>query len=89
MADVNGGGAAFPRQAHILDWGNGADSEYYAAQAGMSLRDYFAGQAMTAPWGEALSVDQQGFTNDPDTFAANCYALADAMLKAREATHGA
>jgi hypothetical protein len=46
---------------------------------GMTLRDYFAAQAMLA----------RGFTVRPyDTTyetAKDCYAMADAMLKAREA----
>jgi len=48
-------------------------------QTGMTLRDYFAAQAMLA----------RGFTVRPyDTThetAKECYAMADAMLKAREA----
>ena len=48
------------------------------AWSGMSLRDYFAAQAMLA----------RGFTVRPyDTThetAKDCYAMADAMLKARE-----
>ena len=47
-------------------------------ELGMTLRDYFAAQAMLA----------RGFTVRPyDTThetAKDCYAMADAMLKARE-----
>ena len=42
---------------------------------GMSLRDYFAGQAMTQ-WNPA-DID------DPALFARGCYELADAMLETR------
>lgn len=48
---------------------------------GMTLRDYFAAKAMQgflANFDDEVSLDQlQGF-------ATVCYALADAMLKARE-----
>ena len=45
---------------------------------GMTLRDYFAGQVLIG-----LSIRREGATNEND--ARNAYALADAMLKAREA----
>ena len=44
-------------------------------QEGMTLRDYFAAKAM--PW----SLNKAG---DSDTVAMISYAMADAMLKARE-----
>ena len=61
---INDGGPAFPRHA-------------YDGHDGMSLRDWFAGQALA------------GLTADPDmpTFhkcAEIAYACADAMLAARE-----
>ena len=45
---------------------------------GLSLRDWFAGQALTGAF--------RGGDTDihDDVFAQRCYALADAMLKARE-----
>ena len=54
--------------------------EYYDEDClGMTLRDYFAAKAMLA----------RGFTVRPyDTTyetAKDCYAMADAMMKAREA----
>jgi hypothetical protein len=47
----------------------------------MSLRDYFAGQALlrlAAPICDAVHVD---------SIASDCYTWADAMLKAREANN--
>jgi hypothetical protein len=41
---------------------------------GMDLRDYFAGQAM-------LKIKWDGFDEED---AADCYRIADAMMKARE-----
>lgn len=47
---------------------------------GMSLRDWFAGQAMngwSASWPEGRRVER------PETVAAASYAMADAMLAER------
>lgn len=47
-------------------------------QKGITLRDYFAVQAISAiPW--------LPHTSKPEDFAEWAYKLADAMLKAREA----
>lgn len=51
-----------------------ADDIYH--QHGMSLRDWFAGQAMIA---KAQHVTQ----GNEDYTAKQCYAIADAMLAAR------
>lgn len=68
------GGPAFPVVAsnglgHVSD--------------GMTLRDWFAGKALAAGWREFLTAGDawDGY----DDFAASCYAIADAMVKAREA----
>lgn len=64
---INDGGPAFPH-AH----------EDYPFQHGMSLRDYFAGQALAG----SLAV---GYTS-PDGhkwMAEHAYAMADAMLAER------
>jgi hypothetical protein len=65
MSNINNGGPAFPFDG------------YYGETYGMTLRDWFAGQALA------------GLTADPDMpGAARCaalaYAYADAMLRARE-----
>ena len=46
-------------------------------QSGMTLRDYFAATALP-------QVDLRSH-GTPDDVATECYQLADAMLKAREA----
>lgn len=69
------GGQAFP-----LDVANQVFEGNY--QPGMSLRDYFAGQAMiglSMNWG-ITRVDSIQFPKA----AASCYEAADAMLRARE-----
>lgn len=53
-------------------------------QAGMTLRDYFAAQAligsMSMAWHPEMGVDWR--SSDPER-AEHAYRLADAMLKAR------
>lgn len=46
---------------------------------GMSLRDYFAAKAL------AGMLADSNFDHPPETAATLCYAMADAMLKARTA----
>lgn len=63
------GGAAFPTQPVGVDMCDGAE--------GMSLRDYFAAQALTGAFrGGDADIDD-------DLFARRCYEIADAMLVAR------
>ena len=50
---------------------------YNGYDSGMTLRDYFAAAALP-------QVDQRSH-GTPDDIALECYQLADAMLKAREA----
>lgn len=55
-----------------------AATEYHGMDSGMTLRDYFAAKAMQ---GVLSGVDPfQSVVN----IAARAYAIADAMLKARE-----
>ena len=49
----------------------------YVRDAGMSLRDYFAGQAVTGWLATAVNLSSE--TNE----AKQAYKLADAMLKER------
>lgn len=62
---------AFPL-AYDLGGGDG----FYVAP-GMTLRDWFAGQALSA---FAKKLD---FTHDARVYAENAYFIADAMLAAR------
>lgn len=80
------GGAAFPtvtRTEKGQNFGN-AHHDYevtISAQDGMSLRDYFAAQALagfTATEGD--TYDEQGTAK----VASRCYRIADAMLVARK-----
>lgn len=78
------GGPAFPVAAN--EYGG------HGPAFGMSLRDYFAGQAlhglMANPEGPVQRSSQRGwdFVNcKPDEVACLAYYMADAMLRAREA----
>jgi hypothetical protein len=76
---LDDGGPAFPRVV-TEDWRERQDG-------GMTLRDYFAGQAMQAlitktPVGSA----PPGITNRNKATAVGAYDYADAMLRARKET---
>lgn len=65
MNNTNTGGPAFP---------------FGTAFSGMTLRDYFAAQAL-----QGICANQDNRTyRGPMDFAVAAYVLADAMLKARE-----
>ena len=83
MADTrNNGGPAFPRhQFTPLGQGQGQ----WSVEGGMTLRDWFAGQALAGCYagraGVGLRLDPSNLQADVDAF----YTIADAMLAAREA----
>ena len=65
------GGPAFPAPAGVS----------HITEQGMTLRDYFAASFITS--GVVFKTLSSGSTTDE--VAAQAYALADAMLKARQA----
>jgi hypothetical protein len=82
----NDGGPAFP---HILRYPN---DHLDNVAGGLTLRDYFAGQAL-AGWIANLrdAVDEYdgedaAFMQHQHEVARTCYGYAGAMLKAREGT---
>ena len=77
MSAYDDGGSAFPK-AHTVADANHA--HFKVGQQGMSLRDYFAAQAMNGIIAEANP------SNATDWVAVESYAIADAMLSAREAS---
>jgi hypothetical protein len=91
MSNTNTGGPAFP----FLSYNTG-DNLWYQ-QEGMTLRDYFAAKAMQGIVCAPHSTDDDktaavylsdglGFSDGMrGRVAVAAYALADAMLKAREA----
>lgn len=85
MNKIDDGGPAFPRP-----YGKGLDPEGLpgdeisnSASPGMSLRDWFAGQAISG----TLSNNEWNpdVINDPKRLARWSYVYADAMLAARKA----
>lgn len=67
---IKEGGTAFPSTF------KGSDSATYVQFTGMTLRDYFAAQALTG-W-----ISRYG-PADLKEGACRCYQIADAMLEAR------
>jgi hypothetical protein len=72
---INDGGAAFPSIYYSEPIGS--IGPQLTIKGGMTIRDVFAAAALP-------QVDQRSHGN-PDEIALECYQLADAMLKAREA----
>jgi len=53
---------------------------------GMTLRDYFAGQALAGGLEQGVEDDMHcSWWHDPTKIAKRAYAVADAMMKARGA----
>jgi hypothetical protein len=55
----------------------------FPEQIGMSLRDWFAGQALSAIASDPSIITVANITG-PQGMAVSAYAIADAMLKERE-----
>lgn len=82
MSNKNTGGPAFPRPySH-----DGFNDDTCLAQSGMTLRDYFAAKLLPTIYSEALRDGvATGFrTGWRKSVSEDVYAMADAMLKARE-----
>lgn len=79
----NNGGPAFPRPLSE----SSITESFEDAQDGMTLRDYFAAKAMQIMW-DAYDKGYCGLNNQDEPNAAiiasGAYAMADAMLSARE-----
>jgi hypothetical protein len=71
MSTINDGGPAFPRHALEIKL---PDGSVVPKDPGMTLRDWFASQAMR----------EVGWHSDKDKSARLAYEIADAMLRARE-----
>jgi len=75
--NMNDGGPAFPRSPHTGD----------PSDDGMTLRDWFAGQALAGVMStaEGLGRVEAAARSELLETATLIYEMADAMLKAREA----
>ena len=76
---TNTGGPAFPTEEWINSYDPSAVNPI--RHQGMTLRDYFAASFISS--GTVFKQVSSGST--PNEVAAQAYALADAMLKARQA----
>jgi len=70
MSKIKDGGAAFPVAVPV---------EFQFAEAGMSLRDWFAGQIAS---GMAAFSGTSGVSYSPADIAGRAYEVADALLAA-------
>jgi hypothetical protein len=79
------GGPAFPRAAH---WSDGGSARFdHGAQDGMTLRDWFAGQALAGMLAYSHVNPQRGNYHENcsvEGAAEDAYRYADAMLAERE-----
>ena len=84
---IEDGGPAFPekRISHFIAGANGEASAAVENVGGMSLRDYFAGQAIPAIIERCGADHRQPHEHITDYFARKAYEVADAMLLARKA----
>ena len=81
MSKIDTGGSAFPRSESLYP--DGRVSDY--GHVGMTLRDYFAAKAMQgwiATYSENIGCDLA--VQGVDAVSQFAYAVADAMLKARQ-----
>lgn len=79
MNTINDGGPAFPGQWYDFQPLTG-EQVVREQWGGMTLRDYFAAKAMQGYFASPVALHRV----DADDVAKYCYAMADAMLKARE-----
>lgn len=77
MVEKNDGGNAFPSTPAI-----GPNGNFSPPYPGMTLRDWFAGQALTIIAGRSWDHLEDGI-NKPTVWASLAYSTADAMLAER------
>lgn len=80
MQKINDGGPAFPQFEVVAGERDGHGDvidAYTTAQGGMSLRDWFAGQAL-------IGLLHPGYAADTMRAPEHAYRLADAMIEARK-----
>lgn len=78
MREPDDGGQAFP-----IPLAPGLGGSLHAGEPGMSLRDYFAAQALALLGGRSWDDTAAG-RDLIETWATSAYAIADEMLKARQ-----
>ena len=84
MSDkIEDGGPAFPCPASKCEDARGESYNGTIGQDGMSLRDWFAGQALA---GIVQGLMKGIRFEDVPKLAADCYGIADAMLARKAGT---
>ena len=78
---INDGGPAFPVPS--VSWKEKGEDRVAIGTRGMTLRDYFAGQALTNI-DVRIPMSDDDDTPSPRAIANYMYVIADAMLAARE-----
>lgn len=82
---TNDGGNAFPTMPTATTDGKTTDGQrvltHYGSTLGMSLRAYYAGQALM---GWAAGRNHSMCDSDPDKVANTCVAYADALIRKLE-----
>lgn len=83
MSTTPDGGPAFPAPNYAVHSDTSKETILKLADTqGMTLRDWFAGQAIEV----VTNLSQRGDGSwDANDVAAGCYSIADAMLAARKA----
>ena len=84
MSTQRDGGSAFPLLPPLGPDGTSAVGYPYVS-AGMTLRDYFAAQALTGMLANPQGDYSPLLKSAVERFAYDAYACADAMLEARSA----
>jgi len=85
MSTKNTGGPAFPIADPFAVKGPGTEEAALRLRDGMHLRDYFAAKAMQEMLASGRSNLDVATGYQADDYGRKAYALADSMLKAREA----
>ena len=83
---TNDGGPAFPAPGDSIRHTHNANGEVLwrpDVYAGMSLRDWFAGQALVGMMVDPPALDNPQGGAWTTAYARDCYRLADAMLAER------
>ena len=73
MSEINSGGNAFPYCVWVGDHHNGHNT-------GMTLRQWFAGMALQGHLSNPATTEHPAF--DRLSLSVECYATADAMIRA-------
>lgn len=81
---MSDGGPAFPKPIGNNGANNWQDREVSSEEVGMSLRDYFAGQALKGMLAQPADAQNIACYDDTNNAARWAYNFAEAMLKARD-----